>query len=44
MKMEYFMKAQRDGVIENVKVREGDTVAMKQELANFVKEKIAATV
>ena len=37
MKMEYFMKAQRDGVIETIKVREGDTVEMKQELAKFAK-------
>jgi len=43
MKMEYFMKAQRDGVIEKIRCREGDTVAMKQELANFVKEQVAAT-
>lgn len=42
MKMEYFMKAQRDGVIDTIKVREGDTVAMKQELAKFVKEQVAA--
>ena len=42
MKMEYFMKAQRDGVIDTIKVREGDTVAMKQELAKFVKVQVAA--
>ena len=41
MKMEYFMKAQRDGVIETIKVQEGDTVAMKQELAKFAKEYVA---
>lgn len=35
MKMEYFMKATRDGVIGKVDVSEGDTVAMKQELASF---------
>lgn len=29
MKMEYFMKATRDGVIESIKTNEGDTVAMK---------------
>ena len=40
MKMEYFMKATRDGVIDKIKIREGDTVAMKQELANF---KVVAT-
>ena len=38
MKMEYFLKATRDGVIDQIKVGEGDTVAMKQELATFVKE------
>ena len=38
MKMEYFVKAPRDGVVENIKVKEGDAVAMKQELATFVKE------
>ncbi len=41
MKMEYFLKATRDGVIDMIKATEGDTVAMKQELATFVKEKIA---
>ena len=41
MKMEYFMKATRDGVINNIKVKEGDAVAMKQELATFVKEIVA---
>ena len=41
MKMEYFLKATRDGVIEKIKTSEGDTVAMKQELATFVREKIA---
>ena len=41
MKMEYFMKAQRDGVIETIKIQEGDTVAMKQELAKFAKELFA---
>lgn len=35
MKMEYFMKATRDGVIDRIRIKEGDTVAMKQELANF---------
>lgn len=35
MKMEYFMKATRDGVIDQIKTKEGDTVGMKQELANF---------
>ena len=29
MKMEYFMKATQDGVIDLIKIREGDTVAMK---------------
>ena len=29
MKMEYFMKATRDGVIDKIKVQEGDAVAMK---------------
>ena len=38
MKMEYFIKAQRDGVIGSLKVAEGDTVAMKQELAVMQKE------
>ena len=38
MKMEYFLKAQRDGVIGKLKVDEGDTVAMKQELATMQKE------
>ena len=38
--MEYFLKATRDGVIETIKTAEGDTVAMKQELATFVKEKV----
>lgn len=38
MKMEYFMKATRDGVIDKIRIGEGDTVAMKQELATFVKE------
>ena len=41
MKMEYFMKATRDGVIDKIKVKEGDTVQMKQELANFVAQAIA---
>ena len=43
MKMEYFMKATRDGVIDKIRIGEGDTVAMKQELATFVKEMEAAT-
>ena len=38
MKMEYFMKATRDGVVDKIRVAEGDTVAMKQELATFVRE------
>ena len=38
MKMEYFVKATRDGVIGAIKTKEGDTVAMKQELATFAKE------
>jgi biotin carboxyl carrier protein len=38
MKMEYFVKATRDGVIGSIKTKEGDSVAMKQELATFVKE------
>ena len=38
MKMEYNLKAQRDGTVETIRVQEGDTVAMKQELAKFVKE------
>ena len=38
MKMEYFMKATRDGVIGEIKVKEGDTVQMKQELARYAKE------
>jgi len=29
MKMEYFVKATRDGVIGAIKTKEGDTVAMK---------------
>ena len=41
MKMEYFMKATRDGVIDKIKIKEGDAVAMKQELATFVREKVA---
>ena len=40
MKMEYNLKAQRDGTIESIRVHEGDTVAMKQELAKFVKEQV----
>lgn len=35
MKMEYFVKATRDGIVEAVRVKEGETVAMKQELATF---------
>ena len=35
MKMEYFVKATRDGVVDAIKVNEGDTVAMKQELVSF---------
>ena len=35
MKMEYFVKAPRDGVIDKIKVKEGEAVAMKQELAVF---------
>ena len=42
MKMEYFVKATRDGVVDSIKVKEGDTVAMKQELATFAKEMAAA--
>jgi len=42
MKMEYFVKATRDGIVDAIKVKEGDTVAMKQELATFVKEKMMA--
>ena len=38
MKMEYFVKATRDGVIGAIKTKEGDNVAMKQELATFAKE------
>jgi len=41
--MEYFVKATRDGIVETIKVKEGDTVAMKQELATFAQEKEAAT-
>ena len=44
MKMEYFLKAQRDGVIGSLKVNEGDTVAMKQELATMQKEQLATAV
>ena len=35
MKMEYFVKANFDGVIEEVLTKEGDTVALKQNLVNL---------
>lgn len=35
MKMEYFVKATRDGIISSVNAKEGETVAMKQELAIY---------
>lgn len=40
MKMEYFVKATRDGVVDTIKIGEGDTVAMKQELVTFEKPKV----
>ena len=43
MKMEYFMKAERDGVIDKIKTNEGDSVSMKQELATFMMEEELAS-
>ena len=37
MKMEYFVTATHDAVVGEVKVAEGEAVAMKQELVSFKK-------
>ena len=38
MKMEYFVTATHDAVVGEVKVTEGEAVAMKQELVSFKKD------